>query len=284
VDVAGAHVTGPRRRVAVIGDVGGHRLALRAELICLGADPDTGALPADLTVVQVGDLVHRGPDSAGVVELVDRYLTHQPDQWIQLVGNHEAQYLRDPAFVWAEQLGAATVATIRRWWAEGQLRIATALTADREDYLVTHAGLTSAVWRVDLGSPAGAARAAVALNALVGVRDHVLFRGGQMLDGRRPAWRAGPLWASARAELVPSWLGIPLPFSQIHGHSSVLGGSPQPARAGDPVIGITTFDDDTRHETSILDGGRIIGIDPGHGARPRRQWRAWQAEDVLFAM
>ena len=91
-------------RVAVIGDVGGHLSELRRELVRLGADEETGELPADLTIVQVGDLVHRGPDSAGVVRLVDRHLRARPGQWIQLVGNHEAQYLTAPAFAWPERL------------------------------------------------------------------------------------------------------------------------------------------------------------------------------------
>ena len=156
--IAGADVTEARRgRVAVVGDVGGHRRELRAELLRLGADPHTGRLPADLTVVQVGDLVHRGPDSEGVIGLVDGYLRHQPDQWVQLVGNHEAQYLRDPAFAWRQRLDAATADILRRWWADGRMRVAAAITGhgrgDGDDILVTHAGLTAAFWREDLGAP-----------------------------------------------------------------------------------------------------------------------------------
>ncbi|ORA39184.1 metallophosphoesterase [Mycobacterium aquaticum] len=60
-------------RIAVIGDVGGHALALRDELTRLGAHPD-GSLPEDLLVIQVGDLIHRGPDSAQVLDLVEHYL------------------------------------------------------------------------------------------------------------------------------------------------------------------------------------------------------------------
>jgi Calcineurin-like phosphoesterase len=278
VDVADADVTGGRRgRVAVVGDVGGHRRALRAELVRLGADPRTGRLPADLTVVQVGDLVHRGPDSEGVIGLVDGYLRHQPDQWVQLVGNHEAQYLRDPTFTWPQRLDAATADFLRRWWADGRMRVAAAITGDGEDILVTHAGLTAGFWREDLSEPGGARAAAAALNALVGVHDDMLFRPGQMLGGGRPALRAGPIWATARGELVASWLGVAMPFSQIHGHSSVFDGSPR----DDAVTAITTVDPDAHHETSALDGGRIIGVDPGHGSRPRRSWRAWQAEDAL---
>jgi hypothetical protein len=66
-------------RVAVIGDIGGHLNELRTELVRLGAGQD-GRLPDDLIVVQVGDLIHRGPDSDGVVALVDRYLRTQPSQ------------------------------------------------------------------------------------------------------------------------------------------------------------------------------------------------------------
>ena len=69
-------------RIAVIGDVGGHLGHLRAALIALGADGDDLRLPSDLTVIQVGDLVDRGPDSSGVLDLVGRLLDDQPEQWI----------------------------------------------------------------------------------------------------------------------------------------------------------------------------------------------------------
>lgn len=81
--------------MAVLGDVGGHLAALRAELTRLGVpDGGDGPIPADLTVVQVGDLVHRGPESDAVVALVDRHLSATPRRWLQVVGNHEAFYLR----------------------------------------------------------------------------------------------------------------------------------------------------------------------------------------------
>ena len=66
-------------RVAVIGDVGGHLAELRRELVRLGADEETGELPDDLTIVQVGDLVHRGPDSAGVVSSSTVICADDPD-------------------------------------------------------------------------------------------------------------------------------------------------------------------------------------------------------------
>ena len=93
----------PEGRVALFGDVGGQAVELRSALVRLGADPETLALPADLTVVQVGDLIHRGPDSPGAVDIARTVMTAQPKQWVQLVGNHEAQYLAPPRFHWPER-------------------------------------------------------------------------------------------------------------------------------------------------------------------------------------
>lgn len=58
--------------VAVIGDVHGQLTALRELLVSLGADGNTCELPHDLVIVQVGDLVHKGPDAPGVMDLVCR--------------------------------------------------------------------------------------------------------------------------------------------------------------------------------------------------------------------
>jgi hypothetical protein len=264
-------------RVAVIGDVGGHLAALRRELVRLGADRDTGELPADLTVVQVGDLVHRGPDSAGVVALVDRHLRHRPGQWIQLVGNHEAQYLAAPAFSWPERLDDATADTVRGWWSDGLMQVAVVVPdAGARDVLVTHAGLTAGYWRQILGAPADAVRAADALNHLIGDHDPVLFRPGQMLTGRGPELAAGPLWAAAATELVPGWMGAGMPFDQLHGHTSLYAWDERRFAAREEIARRTTVDVTARHESTKLGGSRIIGIDPGHGRVASPSWRAWQ--------
>lgn len=262
------------QRVAVIGDVAGHLDELQSELVRLGADARTGALPPDLTVVQVGDLVHRGPDSDGVVRRVDRYLTEQPTQWIQLVGNHEVQYLRDPAFVWADRIGPRAQDALRRWWADGRMRVAVAVDTTAASYLITHAGLTAGFWRKALGAPGTAHEASRALNGLAGARDNVLFRPGQMLSGR-VTHQAGPIWAAAATELLPSWRGVPLPFSQVHGHATVYDWRDHCFRVGDDIARATVVDEEAKHETTVLPGGQIVGVDPGHGRQPRRPWRAW---------
>lgn len=274
---------GTTRRVAVVGDVGGHASALEAELVRLGADPVTGALPDDLTVVQVGDLVHRGPDSARVVGLVDRYLCRQPQQWVQLVGNHEAQYLREPAFVWPERLDPASVATLRRWWSGGQLRVAAAFTdVAGRGHLVTHAGVTAEFWRDVLRAPATAEAAAAALNALPGDDENALFRAGRLLHGRRDVGPVGPLWACASSELVPSWLSLELPFSQVHGHSSLYDWRQRSFRCSLEIRTRTVLDAPARHEITSLLGGRLIGVDPGHRLAACGPWRAWEVDASLL--
>jgi hypothetical protein len=263
--------------VAVIGDVGGHLAELRRELVRLGADERTGELPADLTVVQVGDLVHRGPDSAGVVRLVDRHLRGRAGQWIQLVGNHEAQYLTAPAFAWPERLDDASADTVRAWWSDGLMHVAVALRDDDGgQVLITHAGLTSGYWRQVLGAPADAFRAAEGLNAFIGVRDDVIFRPGQMLVGGAPDLSAGPLWAAAATELVPGWLGAGMPFSQVHGHTSLYAWDERRFVARQEIARRTTLDEPARHESTKLGAVRIIGVDPGHGRAPGASWRAWE--------
>ncbi len=70
--------TSTQDRVAIIGDIGGHSEELFSALVRLGADPHTLDLPPDLIVVQVGDLIHRGPDSVGVLAIVWEIMQRQP--------------------------------------------------------------------------------------------------------------------------------------------------------------------------------------------------------------
>lgn len=281
-------VSGPRSgRVAVIGDVGGHRAELERELQRLGADARTGRLPDDLTVVQVGDLVHRGPDSDGVVELVGRYLSSQPGQWVQLVGNHEAQYLRPPVFDWPERIGDDAIDTLRAWWSAARIVMAAVIVAGDETFLVTHAGLTAGFWRAALDAPPAAHDAARALNSFIGTHDDALFAPGHMLSSgggsSAPNLQAGPVWAAAATELVPSWLAedAPAPFSQVHGHSMIADWRGQRLRADGEVAERTRVDEHAAHEVVELPGGaRIVGVDPGHGRRPHRPWRAFVLDDA----
>ena len=262
-------------RVALFGDVGGQAAELRSALVRLGADPETLALPADLTVVQVGDLIHRGPDSPGAVDIARTVMNAQPRQWIQLVGNHEAQYLAPPRFHWPERLPSEVTETVFEWWRTRRMRVAVAIgTDDGHDYLVTHAGLTEGYWRHFVGEPATAALAARSLNSMIGrLHESWLFRGGVMVTGEVDL-SAGPLWASAPDELLPSWLAStePAPFDQVHGHSSTVDWATGREYGRPELSGLISEDTVRRHATAIVEGRRIIGIDPGHGRRPAKAW------------
>jgi hypothetical protein len=269
-------------RIAVIGDVGGHAEQLRHELTRLGAHPD-GSLPGDLLVIQVGDLIHRGPDSDQVVGIVDRYLRSQPDQWIQLIGNHEANYLQPPVFRWPEELSRKHIRTLTRWWRNGAAAVAAAVDTADESFLITHAGITAQFWASVLGGPPTAAEAARRINELARAGVDSVFRAGIFLHGSITA-DAGPLWADTTTELLPGWTDRRMPFSQIHGHNSITSWREHDATA--PRSGIealVTRDVPAKHEIVHLAGGRLIGIDPDHRETPTTPWRALELSGIVTA-
>lgn len=78
-------------RVYAIGDVHG-RLDLFERLIAAIEDDDAAREPAATTIVLLGDLVDRGPDSAGVVAAARRLAERRRVRLIS--GNHEEMLLR----------------------------------------------------------------------------------------------------------------------------------------------------------------------------------------------
>jgi serine/threonine protein phosphatase 1 len=79
------------QRVYAVGDIHG-RLDLFAALVeAIDAD-DAGRGPADTTVILLGDLVDRGPDSAGVIGLAREW---QQRRTVRILhGNHEEMFVR----------------------------------------------------------------------------------------------------------------------------------------------------------------------------------------------
>jgi serine/threonine protein phosphatase 1 len=78
-------------RVYAIGDVHGRLDLLDQLLAAIDAD-DAARDPARTIIVLLGDLVDRGPDSAGVVERVRRLRDERADVRL-LLGNHEEVFL-----------------------------------------------------------------------------------------------------------------------------------------------------------------------------------------------
>ena len=175
---------GSASRTIVVGDVHGCLDELFALLAKCGATPDD-------TVVLVGDVVAKGPDSQGVV------------QWAReagadaVMGNHDAHVLRavdgDPSVKGhhtkvAAQLGPADV----RWLRERPLwlRLSSELTR-----VVVHAGLVPGV--------------AVERQA----RDHLLNLRSITDDGKPSKRIEGTPWGAL-------WLG---PEDVVFGHDAVRG-------------------------------------------------------------
>jgi hypothetical protein len=256
-------------RVVVIGDVGGHLDALRAALRSVGVRQ--GRIPAGTTIVQVGDLIDRGPDTPGVLRLVARYLDEQPEQWVQVLGNHEWQYLPGGAHFQRERLSAGDARLLRSWWADGRMRVAAAVRREGgSEVLLSHAGLTADAWYL-LGAPASAADAADGLNAPaspIGLGDG--FTTGGLVRG--------PLWADAGSDLYEPWLrahreGVDVPFDQVHGHSSVVSFDTRVWRCPGRVRQRATVDWRARH-VRLRVGGRVFtGIDPKHGRCGAPRWQ-----------
>ena len=276
----------------LIGDVGGHLDVLRWALAAHEVDLATATIPHGLVVVQVGDLVHRGPDSAGVIALVDRFLRGpHAERWIQLIGNHEQPYLFDQPSVIRRELDEHSVETLRAWWADGLAHAATAITPDwaqvalprrvrsvhpAGDILVTHAGLTHGAW-LALDQPATAAEAAAAINADARGFATVTLREGRMTTGITDL-AAGPLWAQAGAEVLTSWdrtTDAPH-LNQIHGHTTTREWSQERWWPGaDAIInrGDVHADHIARRELARIGNRLIWAIDPGHQHAPAPRWQ-----------
>ena len=81
----------PGRRLYAVGDIHG-RLDLLDDLVARIEDDLRARPAADAALVFLGDLIDRGPDSAGVIERV-RTLAF-PGKVVTLLGNHEEMLLR----------------------------------------------------------------------------------------------------------------------------------------------------------------------------------------------
>jgi hypothetical protein len=245
-------------------------------------NPATLQLPAHLTVVQVGDLIHRGPASDAVVAFVDSIMKENPGRWVQLAGNHESLYLAEPSFHCDETVSDATIDTLWRWWETGTMMLAAAFevasdATEPAQVLITHAGLTHGCWNL-IGAPSDAHDAAAAINSYTADQTSPVWNQGRMLTGYVD-YCAGVIWAEAGTELVSSWMdsGCNPGFDQIHGHSTAYWWSNrrwQPDNLGQALMGHTTLYRKRRHIQIDVYGQTIWGIDPAHGRYSAPQWRA----------
>lgn len=211
-------------RVAVLGDIGGQIGVFERAMASLEVDA-SGRLPADLMVVQVGDLVRvggHGLDNASCVAAASRYWAANPGRWVQLLGNHDIALLggpRRPSWPGPSTEDAAVAKTLHRWWSERHVLLAIALrTRELGHVLISHAGLTRGRW-LRLGGPTDPDTAADLINAEVGRPIKEVIRGG-ILTGVTTE-TADVTWAEVITELYAPWLAADdAPFTQVHGHAA----------------------------------------------------------------
>jgi hypothetical protein len=247
--------------IVIIGDVGGCADQLSAAIAPFLDDADT-------VVIQVGDLIDRGPDSAGVLRIVRQQLESSACRWLQLIGNHESQYLGGETF-WPQRLADDDADLLGAWWRKEWLRVAAAVrTAEGEEFLVTHAGLTVSAWQ-ELGAPVTAMTAADLLNT----------RPEELLWHDR-----GPLWAEASSDVYLSWLHTDeqAPFGQIHGHSTIVDFRRRTWLCSERIRLRSAVDWEARHTLTRINTSRFIGIDPKHGRHGAPHWSPLVLRDATL--
>ncbi|MHA3723794.1 metallophosphoesterase [Leucobacter sp. HY1910] len=250
-------------RLIFIGDVGGHPSVFEACLRQVGVGADC-RIPDGVTLLQVGDLVrctkaHFRAGNLACVELAERLLAANPDQYIQLAGNHEAAALGGPKRETWEvdaSLCLDTRLKLSRMWESRQMCLAHAVTSrSGVESLITHAGLTLDRW-LSLGAPTSAHEAAQIVNRDIG-RDMAAWSRAGSLVGERDLM-ADTMWAEVNLEFYQPWLRIgTAPFNQIHGHASPHNWNTD--RWWDdatPAIRAATRVDHVRRRTVTRSGGR----------------------------
>lgn len=271
------------KRVLIFGDTGGHGVALMSSLLHIGLDRATYKLPTDVTIIHVGDLIHKGPHSNQLISLVNAIIQANPGQWIQLLGNHEAQHIPGAPYFWRCDCSEDTIDTIRNWWQNGQAKVAHSIdpsafayankpSVNEQEMLFTHSGITYAFWN-KLWKPATAAETVDKINSMP-VKE--LFKAGTMLSdgwesartGRVP--QPGPVWALSTFEVFQSWnqQGVVMPFAQVHGHTTAFGWMskrwwPTP----DGFVQHTRLDKVNRVSFTDVGKSMLIGVDPGFSER-----------------
>lgn len=227
-------------KIIIYGDVGGNYKPLIESLAkhgvmltALGA-----TIPEDTIVIQVGDLIDRGPQSDELVHAVDNTIYESNPRWIQLFGNHEGNWMdwwHGPCQFggFDDDTTDKTKETLRKWWKDRAAKMAVGIETENGPYLITHAGLSWMKWN-HIKAPTDLAQAVNTLNSEDG---RIAFAPGTMLGGAKtggtPDRPVGVAWTQTVNELYIPWLRawdasvkaepdkeFSIPFHQVHGHCS----------------------------------------------------------------
>lgn len=245
----------------------------------IGMDRETYKLPDDVAIIHCGDLIHKGPFSDNIIEMVDNIMTANPGRWIQLLGNHEMQYFQGAPFFWGETISKDSQLTLAKWAQEHKVHIAYGIPTFKaieniersakpkipvpnKPILFTHAGLSYGFWK-EFGFETDVVKLAEAIN---NAPIKVVSRPGLMLGATKfikgsPA----PTWAHVVEEVWDTWRSHELPFILVHGHTNAYNFEfnrwwPSPKEFRET----TKMNPDTRSATTQVGNSLQIAIDPGY--------------------
>lgn len=213
-------------KTVIVGDIGGQFDLFKDVIASAGGDPETGVLPKDLTMIQVGDIVRFNKsidlDSMSCALYAQKLLEVNEGRYIQLLGNHESPLIggvTDPH--WKLQSLPEPQAIVKNWWDGKLANLAVVLRKPgQRDILITHAGLTRGYMEW-LGT-SGAVDTAKKLNSFVGttpIRD--IENPGKLVTGNINK-SADVWWSLVGSELHDSWKDNHPDFNQIHGHACLM--------------------------------------------------------------
>lgn len=270
----------PEPTYAVFGDAGGHYQALAQGLTRLGVTLGTGgqgySIPHNLTIIQAGDIIHKGPHSEQIIAMVSMLMRkNNSDEskgtWIQLIGNHESQYIPGARPFWRDTLeNENSIEVIRQWWKDGSARLHFVIPQNEgKPFVVSHAGICRKLFNRGVKSQKG--RYANELDAFSAYIESLqpnnmreASKAGAMLYGRISD-DTGLFWSESVTEVYATWRGLEDPFHQIHGHVTPYAWMHNGFYSNVPLAFRRELFLDLQNRHSIWDnnGTMYIGIDPG---------------------
>lgn len=248
----------------VAGDSSGWLDPLENALNKIDASLKDSFVPNDITIVHVGDLVRKGPDSDILIDLLDKIM-REKNNWIQLIGNHESHFLTQQKFGhWS--MSNRSIKMLKDLYKEGFLNLAWS----EGDNLVTHGGISHGFWR-KLNYPGSALEAVKRIESLSLKEAN---QAGMMLGESHSL--AGPLWVSCQLELYPSWVNKKSPFIQIHGHTTPYNYFRDSFWQGYDLEWFVKVNKNARHCYSEVSDNQFVAIDPSLNERSSHNYSLFE--------
>jgi hypothetical protein len=203
-------------KTIIFGDSSGHLSPLLNSLKSIGFNFQTLKLPSNIRVIHVGDLVNKGDDSNLLVAIINKIMATNRN-WIQLLGNHELQYIKGGTQFWDTQLNNKSIETVNSWWENKYAQLSYGLIFERKtiinhqkyDFshplLLTHSGITYDLWE-QLGSVQD-------IRLLVDSLNNLSIKQASQIDGMNTAW-------TTIQKLYSSWEDRSIGINQINGHNT----------------------------------------------------------------